>query len=167
MGGVIGTTFSKAYDNFLDEQTLRKKQEGEEEINNIGSPKRSEKGARFPPVMYNFIETVQQNEAALNFPFGITQRWEESLKRIVTFENILVEHPCETLENWGAPLMATLSQLVRSQPHTVSFYNQTRAAWHRLLLHTAEVFAEIEPSEDRIGFCRAMCGPPQQHLSRH
>jgi len=155
--GVIGTTFSKAYDNFLNEQTLRKQHEADEETSSVCSPKNSEKIVQFPPLVHNFIETVQQNEAALNLPFGITQRWEESLKNIVVFENILVEHPCETLEKWGAPLMATLSQLARSQPLTLSFYNQTRAAWHRLLLHTAEVFAEFPPSEDHNVFNKAMC----------
>lgn len=158
--GVIGTTFSQAFDQFRSEQTLRKLLS--EQAAAGDSPELSMETVEYnetPPLVSEFQNAVQNCAMSIGLPMTMAQRWEEKLKRTVKFENLSIDHPCESLERWGAPVIAALREHANQHPLGGAALTLALGAWYRLLLHTSMAYEEFRTSQDRVAFDRAFRGP--------
>jgi hypothetical protein len=165
--GIIGTTFSRAYDQFLAEQTMRKSFEAKEESSgggrlSLSSADASISSAEPPPLVEEMCLSLHQASVAAGLPAETALRWEASLRSAFTVSDdgmvLLQSHPCIVLEQWGEPVLSTLSELA-STPTAVKMLAQARAAWYRLLLHTSQAYEEFLLDMDRNAFINAMYAP--------
>jgi len=165
--GVIGTTFSQSFEKFRTEQNLRRLLDEQASIGEASETPTESEPMTYdePPVLVTELETALQNLAgAAGVPCGLVQRWEEQLKAVTRFERLHLDHPCESLERWGGPVIASLREHA-TQEHlggAGAYLSLLLNAWYRLLLHTSQSYEDFTACQDREAFEATFRGPLRQ-----
>mmetsp|Transcript_88940 Transcript_88940/g.215736 ORF Transcript_88940/g.215736 Transcript_88940/m.215736 type:complete len:379 (+) Transcript_88940:1-1137(+) len=159
--GVIGTTFSQAFEQFRAEQSLRKLLVEHDSAADATSEACAEDSLiDEPPVLVLDLQAAVQNLATtVGLPVGLVKRWDEQLKSVIRFENLSSDHPCQSLERWGTPVIASLREHASQHPLGGAALSLTLTSWYCLLLHTSQAYQDFRSGLDRAAFDRSFRGP--------
>eukprot|EP00927_Polykrikos_kofoidii_P050495 TRINITY_DN44404_c0_g1_i1.p1 TRINITY_DN44404_c0_g1~~TRINITY_DN44404_c0_g1_i1.p1 ORF type:complete len:785 (-),score=89.05 TRINITY_DN44404_c0_g1_i1:84-2399(-) len=148
--GVIGTTFSKQYEQFLEE-SLHHEARDEAKATDLSPPvskNEDEKPAvsvlnSGPPLLVvEFKHALRQIAIAADIKHNILARWEKRFETTIRFEGLPRERPSEVLERWGACVFTTLREHITADSEEAAALAKATSAWYRLLVHAAMVYEE-------------------------
>jgi len=159
--GIIGTAFSQAYDQILEDQAYRKSLEQEEieSTHREADPTSAAPSFNEPPAC--FVElwiALHRTAMAAGIPVTMAKTWQSEMMDLARFENLSTEHPCDTLEKWGAPILTTLKQhITHLETSAAKYMSRLRVVWYSILFKVSEAHSEfVQNSMDRTHFDQAM-----------
>jgi len=145
--GIIGTAFSQAYDQILEDQAYRKSLEQEEiesKDREADPNKHAAPNFHEPPAVFNELWiSIHRTAMAAGIPLAMAKTWQSEMQELACFENLSTEHPCDTLEKWGTPIMTTLKQHITHLDTATKYMSRLRVVWYSILFKISEAHSEF------------------------
>jgi len=151
--GIIATAFSQAYTQIVQNQDQRRKNDAVEAGKAVEVQMLSLSREHYdqPPALFvDLWREFHRTALVAGIPMKIASTWKSELFKVARFENFSQEHPCDSLQRWGEPIFATLSQYVlHSACSATRALLRLRVAWYSLLALVSALQCELLQAGNR------------------